>query len=102
MLKAALPGALILFLGHDEMPMDFRANVYPFRQDSCFRYFFGLARPGLAGLLDADNGEDWLFGDDPGIDATIWLGETESVAAAGERVAISRTATRAALAERLA
>jgi hypothetical protein len=37
------------------MPMDFRANVQPFRQDSCFRYFFGFDRPGLAGLVDADN-----------------------------------------------
>jgi Xaa-Pro aminopeptidase/Xaa-Pro dipeptidase len=101
-LKAALPDTLILFLGHDEMPMDFRANVYPFRQDSCFRYFFGLDRPGLAGLIDASTGEDWLFGDDPGIDATIWLGETEPLAAAGERVAISGTAPRGALAERLA
>ena len=101
-LKAALPGALILFLGHDEMPMDFRTNVYPFRQDSCFRYFFGLDRPGLAGLIDADSGEDWLFGDDPGIDATIWLGETETVAVGAERVAVLNTAPRAALIERLA
>jgi Xaa-Pro aminopeptidase/Xaa-Pro dipeptidase len=98
-LKAALPGALILFLGHDEAAMDFRANVYPFRQDSCFRYFFGLDRPGLAGLIDADSGEEWLFGDDPGIDATIWLGETESLAAGAEWVAVRRTAIRAALAD---
>jgi Xaa-Pro aminopeptidase/Xaa-Pro dipeptidase len=101
-LKAALPGALILFLGHDEAAMDFRANVYPFRQDSCFRYFFGLDRPGLAGLIDADSGEDWLFGDDPGIDATIWLGETESLAAGAERVAVRHTASRAALPDRVA
>jgi Xaa-Pro aminopeptidase/Xaa-Pro dipeptidase len=101
-LRAAMPGTLILFLGHDETPMDFRANVYPFRQDSCFRYFFGLDRPGLAGLIDADAGEDWLFGDDPGIDGTIWLGETESLAAAAERVAVRRTGSREELAGRLA
>lgn len=101
-LKAAVPGALILFLGHDEAAMDFRANVYPFRQDSCFRYFFGLDRPGLAGIVDADSGEEWLFGDDPGIDATIWLGETESLAAAADRVAVHRTFSRAALADLLA
>ncbi len=101
-LRIALPGALILLPGHDEAPMDFRANVYPFRQDSCFRYFFGLDRPGLVGLIDAETGEDWLFGDDPGIDATIWLGETERLAAAAERVAVRHTAPRAHLADRLA
>lgn len=100
-LRAALPGSIILFLGHDEVPMDFRANVYPFRQDSCFRYFFGLDRPGLAGLIDVDSGEDVLFGDDPGIDATIWLGEVEKLAAAAERVAVARTASRAMLVDRL-
>jgi Xaa-Pro aminopeptidase/Xaa-Pro dipeptidase len=100
-LRAALPGALILILGNDEVPMDFRANVYPFRQDGCFRYFFGIDRPGLAGLIDAETGEDWIYGDDPGIDATIWLGPAPSIAAAAEAVGISRTGTRGTLAERL-
>ncbi|MES2055012.1 MAG: aminopeptidase P family protein [Pseudomonadota bacterium] len=100
-LMTALPGALILFLGNDEAPMDFRANVYPFRQDGCFRYYFGLDRPALAGLIDADSGEAWLFGDDPGIDATIWLGAVEPLASLAQRVAVARTGTRGDLADRL-
>ncbi|HEX7858074.1 MAG TPA: Xaa-Pro aminopeptidase, partial [Sphingobium sp.] len=101
-LAAALPGALILIPGNDDVPMDFASNVYPFRQDSSFRYFFGLNRPGLIGLIDVEKDEHWLFGDDPGIDATIWLGEVPPLAAEAEAVGIAHVAPLRVLATRLA
>jgi hypothetical protein len=91
-LALAMPDTFILLLGNEESPIDFRANAYPFRQDGCFRYFFGLDRPGLAGLIDTATGEEWLFGDDPGIDATIWLGPQPSLAQQAESVDVARTA----------
>ena len=39
---------LILFLGNDEVGMNYTANVYPFRQDSSFLYFWNVDQPGLA------------------------------------------------------
>lgn len=100
-LSRAMPGALILLLGNDEAPIDFRANAYPFRQDGCFRYFFGLDRPGLAGLIDTDSDEDWLFGDDPGIDGAIWFGPQPSLAEQAQLVDVADTAPSAILASRL-
>jgi Xaa-Pro aminopeptidase/Xaa-Pro dipeptidase len=101
-LAAALPGALILLPGHEDAPINFRANAYPFRQDGSFRYFFGLDRPGLAGLIDADSGEALLFGDDAGIDAAIWTGAQPALAEQAGQVGVALTGTRRMLADRLA
>jgi Xaa-Pro aminopeptidase len=65
---------LILFLGNEEIPMNYSGNTFRFRQDSSFIYFFGLDLPGLAAVIDADSDEAILFGDDPGLDDIIWMG----------------------------
>lgn len=96
------PGALVLILGNEDAPMNFRANSYAFRQDGSFRYFFGLNEPGLAGLIDLCAGEATLFGDDVGVDAAVWLGAQPPFAAQAERAGVTRTAPRAALAGVLA
>ncbi len=82
-LAAAMPGGLLLFPGHDEAPTNFRSNVYPFVQDGCFSYFFGISRPGLVGLIDVDNGRSELFGEDGTIDTTIWMGAQPTLAELG-------------------
>jgi len=70
----------ILFLpGNNESPMNYKANTYSFRQDSNFLYFFGLNKPGLAAIIDMEEGKDVIYGDDPGIDDIIWIGETKSL-----------------------
>ncbi|HDM10095.1 MAG TPA: aminopeptidase P family protein, partial [Desulfobacteraceae bacterium] len=40
-LRTQVSSGLILLLGNDESPMNYRDNPYPFRQDSSFLYFFG-------------------------------------------------------------
>jgi len=65
---------LILFLGNRDSPMNYRDNPYPFRQDSSFLYFFGLDCPGLAAVIDIDQGSVCVFGDDPTVDDIIWTG----------------------------
>jgi Xaa-Pro aminopeptidase len=47
---------LIVFLGNDEVGVTYAANVYPFRQDSTFLYFWAMDQPGLAAVIDADAG----------------------------------------------
>lgn len=65
---------LILLLGNDEVGMNYRANPFHYRQDSSFLYFFRVDLPGLAGLIDIDEGTETLFGDDLTVDDTIWTG----------------------------
>lgn len=101
-LRARVSGGLVLFPGNQESPMNYRDNAYPFRQDSSFLYFFGLGQPGLTGLIDLDNGEEWLFGTDPSLDDIVWTGPLPSLAERSARVGVDRTASPAALATRLA
>ena len=70
-LKDDVGSGIILLLGNIESPMNYAANSYPFRQDSTFLYFFGLDKPGLAALIDVDEGTETVFGDDLDRTATI-------------------------------
>jgi Xaa-Pro aminopeptidase len=75
LLRKEVSGGLALFLGNQEVPMNYPANTYAFRQDSNFSYFFGLDHPDLAGIIDFENGNDILFGNDVDIDDIIWMGK---------------------------
>jgi Xaa-Pro aminopeptidase len=87
-LLTTLESGLVLLLGHDESPMNFTDNPYPFWQDSSFLYFLGLTQPGLAALLDVDEGYCSLFGHDPTLDEIIWTGETPTLLERGADVGI--------------
>jgi len=63
-----------LFLGNVDSPMNYTDNTFHFRQDSTFLYFFGLDFQRLAGIIDFDSGQDFLFGDDVDIADIIWMG----------------------------
>ena len=65
---------LILLPGNSQSPNNYPNNAYYFRQDSTFRYFFGLNVPSLVGLLDAETGEAALYGDDFTVEDIIWTG----------------------------
>ncbi len=73
-LRTMINNGAALFLGNNESPMNYPANTYHYRQDSSFLYFFGLDQPGLAGVIDFDSGEDYIFGDDVTIDDIVWMG----------------------------
>ncbi len=70
---------ILLFLGNDESPMNYRGNDYLFRQDSTFLYFFGLDEPGLNALIDLDEGVALLFGDDATANDIVWTGPQSSL-----------------------
>jgi Xaa-Pro aminopeptidase len=93
---------LILFLGNDEVGMNYTANVYPFRQDSSFVYFWNVDQPGLAAVIDVDAGTETLFGDDVSIADVVWSGPQPSIAIRAAQGAISGTAPAAALADHVA
>ena len=70
---------LIVVLGNAPAPMNYRANVYPFRQDGTFLYLTGLDEPGLALTLDAATGEATLYGSDPTMEDRVWEGDRPSM-----------------------
>ncbi len=79
-----LQTGVLLFLGNGEVGMNYADNAYPFRQDSTFLYFFGLDQPGLAAIIDIDEGHEMVFGDELTIDDIVWTGKIPTV---GERCA---------------
>lgn len=94
-------GGLILLPGNGQSPANYPDNTYPFRQDSTFLYFFGLRHPGLAALIDADSGEETLFGDDLTMDDIIWTGPQPSVSELGASAGVSKTFPAAKMQERI-
>lgn len=98
-LRSMLKSGLIIFLGNNESPMNYPSNTYRFRQDSTFLYFFGLSMPGLAGVIDIDNGKDVIFGNDVDIDDIIWMGPQPSMKELVQKVAVIETYPMAMLAD---
>ncbi len=73
-LKQEVKSGVALFLGNVDAAFNYPANQYHFRQDSHFLYFFGLQNQGFAGVIDFDNNNDYLFGNDFDLDDIIWMG----------------------------
>jgi Xaa-Pro aminopeptidase len=90
-LLSSFDGGLLLFLGNTESPMNYGDNPYPFRQDSSFLYYFGLAQPDLAGVVDVDAGTATIFGDELSIDHIVWMGDLPTLARRAEDVGVSET-----------
>ncbi len=92
-LKKLVNHGVIVLFGNNEAPCNYPANAYtPMRQDSAFLYYFGLKREGLVGVIDVDNDEEYLFGNDIDIEDIVWMGFTPSVADMAAEVGVSRTA----------
>jgi Xaa-Pro aminopeptidase len=90
-LKKDLKSGLALFLGNNELGMNYTDNTYHFRQDSTFLYFFGLDKPGLAAVVDLDNDREIIFGDDRSIEDVVWMGPMPKMKAFAAEVGISET-----------
>ena len=78
-LSKSINNGIILLLGNVDSPMNYPGNIYEFRQDSTFLYFFGLDHPGYAAIIDIDENENYIFGDDIDIDDIIWMGPQPSI-----------------------
>ena len=97
-LKKLVGNGVVVLFGNNESPANYPANGYaPFRQDSSFLYYFGQHRDGLAGVIDIDNDEEWLLGDDIDVEDIVWMGYTPSVADLASEIGVSKTAPMAQL-----
>lgn len=91
-LKKLVGEGLILLFGNNDSPNNYPANTYHFRQDSCFLYYIGLKREGLAAIIDIDNDQEYVFGNDIDINDIIWTGYVPSVKELAAQSGISHTA----------
>ena len=99
-LKKLVGNGVIILFGNNESPANYPANTYaPMRQDSSFLYYFGQHRDGLVGVIDIDNDEEMLFGDDIDVEDIVWMGFTPSVADLAAEVGVKKTAPMAQLVE---
>jgi Xaa-Pro aminopeptidase len=90
-LAAELTSGLILFLGNDEAPRNYKDNTYHFRQDSNFLYYFGLSIASLAATLDIDTGEAVIYGNELTIDDIVWTGPLPSIVEMASKVGVFKT-----------
>ena len=92
-LKRLVGKGLIVLFGNNESPTNYPANAYaPMRQDSSFLYYFGQHREGLVGLINVDDDQEMLLGDDIDIEDIVWMGFVPSVADLAAEVGIEKTA----------
>ncbi len=90
---------LILLPGNRNTPNNYPNNAYYFRQDSTFRYFFGLNVPAVVGVIDAETAEATLFGDDFTVEDIIWTGPQPTLHDMGAEAGVEQTRPMKDLAE---
>jgi Xaa-Pro aminopeptidase len=88
-LTKQLSDGIILFLGNTDVPMNYAANTYHWRQDSNYLYFFGLDYQNMAAVIDIDNGTEHIFGNDVTLDDIIWMGPQISTAEKAENCGVA-------------
>ncbi|MEM9819769.1 MAG: aminopeptidase P family protein [Bacteroidota bacterium] len=87
-----MSSGLLLLMGNEESPMNYADNIYHFRQDSSFLYYFGLDHPNLNALIDVDSGACIIFGKELSIDDIVWTGPQPTLVEQAAKVGISKTA----------
>lgn len=97
-LKQTVGSGLLLFLGNTETGRNYLDNIYHFRQDSTFLYYFASDYAGLAAIIDIDEDKEIIFGDELTIDDIVWTGVQPTIKEKCERVGITETRPMAQLA----
>ena len=82
---------IAVFLGNVDAATNYRGNDYKFRQDSNFLYFWGVAEPWFAAVLDLDSGAECLYGNDVDIDDIIWMGPQPSIKDLAAQVGVHKS-----------
>jgi Xaa-Pro aminopeptidase len=90
-LKTTAGSGLLLFLGNDECGMNYEDNAHDFRQDSTFLYYFGLSYAGLAAVINIDDDDTIIFGDEISLDHIVWMGTQPSLKEKSEGAGVQKT-----------
>jgi len=89
-LKRTVGTGVLLFLGNDECGMNYEDNTYDFRQDSTFLYYWGLSYANLLSVINIDENEEIIFGDELTIDDIVWMGTQPTLKEKAERVGVHK------------
>ncbi len=89
-LQQKVKSGLILLLGNEESSMNYTDNHYHFRQDSNFLYFLGLDQAGLAGIIDIDNNQTILFGNELTLGDIVWTGPQPALTDLAAQVGVTK------------
>jgi Xaa-Pro aminopeptidase len=100
-LQEQLDSGLVVLLGNEESPMNYKDNTYHFRQDSNFLYYVGIDQAHLAVVIDIDEGQTILYGDELTIDHIVWMGPQPSLQELAGRSGIGSVTGYGQLAEKL-
>ncbi len=92
-LKSNVKNGIILLLGNEESSMNYLDNTYHFRQDSTFLYYFGLNQAGLCATIDAESGEECIYGNELTIDDYVWMGYQPTIKEKAESAGVNKTQT---------
>ena len=101
-LRKNLRSGVYLFLGNDELALNYADSNFRYRQDSSFLYYFGLSFAGLAAIVDVDEDRDIIFGDELTIDDIVWMGTQPTLSEKSEMVGVTHTEPTSCLAAYLA
>lgn len=100
-LRTQFKSGILLFLGNDEVGMNYEDNTYHFRQDSTFLYYFGINKPGLYAVMEIESGNDSIFGDDFTIDSIVWMGAQPKIQEMAYNVGVEKTGSISQFAEKI-
>lgn len=98
-LQQKIKSGLILLLGNEESSMNYTDNHYHFRQDSNFLYFLGLDQAGLVGIIDVDNDQTILFGNELTLDDIVWTGPQPALTDLAAQVGVKKVTPKKAIAK---
>ncbi|MEM6317887.1 MAG: aminopeptidase P family protein [Bacteroidota bacterium] len=89
-LQKLVSTGIILLMGNEESSMNYKDNHYHFRQDSNFLYFLGIDQAGLVGIIDIDNNQTILFGNELTMDDIVWTGPQPSLVDLAAQVGVKK------------
>ena len=78
-LAEAMGGRPVLLMGHRQVPRNYLANPFPFRQDSTFLYYTGVEEPGSACVI-GEGGHTTLYLPERTAADALWHGELPTLA----------------------
>lgn len=94
-LKKRVGKGLLVFIGNEEVGMNYRDNGYAFRQDSTMLYYFGSDYAGMCALIDIDGDKEIIFADELTIDDIVWMGDMPTKKEMSALVGVSDVRARA-------
>lgn len=94
-LKRRVGSGVLVFIGNEEVGMNYRDNGYAFRQDSTVLYYFGSDYAGMCAVIDIDEDREIVFADELTIDDIVWMGDMPTKRDISAQVGVSDVRARA-------